>query len=180
MTGNHARLISYHYSYRGTIVPCSHRIISPTPRQTHSVMMNHSFVLALLESLLALSLSLPLVLLDELWWTVFNEITVTVDSSPLWKSVRNVHDSLVVEHVASVTISRWNNDTLNCCSCSPWLEVCLVLVGLQVNQAREEQDHVPSLVHDRTVAVVAANFARKLVLDRLVGRVVPLEVVVTV
>jgi len=64
-------------------------------------MTNHLFVLAFLESLLALSLPLPLVLLDELWWTVFNEIAVTVDSSPLWKSVWNVHDSLVVEHVAS-------------------------------------------------------------------------------
>jgi len=64
--------------------------------------------------------------------------------------------------------------------CLPWLEVCLVLVGLQVDQAREEQDHVPALVHNWTVAVVAADLARKLVLDGLVGRVVPLKVVVTV
>jgi len=78
-------------------------------------------------------------------------------------------------------ISHLYNDTLgSCCCCSPWLEICLVLVGLQVNQAREEQDHVPSLIHDWAVAVVATNFARKLVLNRLVGRVVPLEVVVTV
>jgi len=49
-----------------------------------------------------------------------------------------------------------------------------------VDQAREEQDHVPALVHNWTVAVVAADLARKLVLDGLVGRVVPLKVVVTV
>lgn len=49
-----------------------------------------------------------------------------------------------------------------------------------MNQAREEQDHVPALVHNWAVAVVAADLARKLVLDRLVGWVVPLKVVVAV
>jgi len=64
--------------------------------------------------------------------------------------------------------------------CLPRLEVCLVLVGLQVNQTWEQQDHVPALVHDWAVAVVASNLARKLVLDRLIRWVVPLEVVVAV
>ena len=64
--------------------------------------------------------------------------------------------------------------------CLPWLEVCLVLIGLQVNQAWEEQNHVSSLVHDWAVAEVTANLAWKLVLNRLVSRVIPLEVVVTV
>lgn len=51
--------------------------------------------------------------------------------------------------------------------CIPRLEVGLVLVILQVNQAGEEQDHVSTLIHDRTVAEGAADLARKLVLDRL-------------
>jgi len=63
---------------------------------------------------------------------------------------------------------------------SPRLEVGLVLVRLEVNQAGEEQDHVPALVHDGAVAEVAADLAGQLVFNRLVGGVVPLEVVVTV
>lgn len=63
---------------------------------------------------------------------------------------------------------------------SPRLEVRLVLVGLEVDQAGEQQDHVPALVHDRTVAERAADLARKLVLDALVGRVIPLQVVMAV
>lgn len=56
----------------------------------------------------------------------------------------------------------------------------MVLRGLEVDQAREQQNHVPPLIHDRAVAVRAADLARQLVLDALVGRVVPLKVVVAV
>lgn len=49
-----------------------------------------------------------------------------------------------------------------------------------MDQAGEEQDHVSTLVHDGTVAEGAANLAWKLVLDRLLARVVPLEVMVSV
>ena len=62
----------------------------------------------------------------------------------------------------------------------PGLEVGLVLVGLEVDQAREQEDHVSALVHDGAVTKAAANLAWKLVLDRLVGRVVPLKIVVAV
>lgn len=65
-------------------------------------------------------------------------------------------------------------------SCIPGLEVGLVLVGLKVDQTGEEEDHVSTLVHNRTVAEGAANLARKLVLDRLLAGVVPLEVMVSV
>ena len=64
--------------------------------------------------------------------------------------------------------------------CVPRLEVGLVLIVLEVNQAGEEQDHVSALVHDGTVAEGAANLAGKLVLDRLGAGVVPLEVMVSV
>lgn len=56
----------------------------------------------------------------------------------------------------------------------PRLEVHMVLRGLEVDQAGEQQNHVPPLIHDRAVAVRAADLARQLVLDTLVGRVVPL------
>jgi hypothetical protein len=56
----------------------------------------------------------------------------------------------------------------------PWLEIFALLGGLEVNQGRKGQDHVPPFVHDRAVAVRAANFAWQLVLDGLLGRVVPL------
>lgn len=48
-----------------------------------------------------------------------------------------------------------------------WLEVLLVLLTLELDQAREEQDHVAAFVHDGAVAELAANLAWKLVLDGL-------------
>lgn len=62
----------------------------------------------------------------------------------------------------------------------PGLEVGSVFIGLEVDQAREEQDHVATLVHDRRVAVRAADFAGNFVLDAFVGRVVPFQVVMAV
>ena len=56
----------------------------------------------------------------------------------------------------------------------------MILFRLEMDQTREQQDHVAALVHDRTVAVRAAHFAGQLVLDALVGGVVPLEVMVAV
>lgn len=49
-----------------------------------------------------------------------------------------------------------------------------------MHQTGEEQDHIAALVHDGRVAVVAAHFAGQFVLDALLRRVVPLEVVVAV
>jgi hypothetical protein len=62
----------------------------------------------------------------------------------------------------------------------PGLEVVLILLCLEVHQAGEEKNHIASLIHDRTVAVRAADFAWELVLDALVGWVVPLEIVMAV
>jgi hypothetical protein len=59
------------------------------------------FVLAFVESLLSLGLTLSLVLADELWGAVLDEITLVVETGPLGKTVRDVHDTLTVEHVAS-------------------------------------------------------------------------------
>jgi len=107
------------------------------------------FVLAFVELLLSLGLTLSLVLANKLWRAVLNELTLVVEACPLGETVRDVHNTLTVEHVASR------------------LEVGLVLIVLEVDQAGEEQDHVSALVHDGTVAEGAANLARKLVLDRL-------------
>jgi hypothetical protein len=62
----------------------------------------------------------------------------------------------------------------------PGSKVPLILIALELDQRREQQNHVPALVHDRTVAEGAANFAGQLVLGGFGGRVVPLEVVVAV
>jgi hypothetical protein len=62
----------------------------------------------------------------------------------------------------------------------PGSEVLLVLLALELDERREEQDHVPALVHDGAVAERAADLAGQLVLGGLGGRVVPLEVVVAV
>jgi len=58
-------------------------------------------------------------------------------------------------------------------------EVLLPLVS-QLDQTREEQDHVPSLVHNRAMAIIAPDFAWQAVLGGFRARVVPFEVVVAV
>ena len=62
----------------------------------------------------------------------------------------------------------------------PRLKIILQFLSIQVNQTRKHQYHIPPLIHDRTVAVGAADFARELVLDALLRWVVPFEVVVAV
>jgi hypothetical protein len=129
------------------------------------------FVLAFVELLLSLGLTLSLVLANKLWRAVLNELTLVVEAGPLGETVRDVHNTLTVEHVASGTevsmmmmmmlIEAGLEDYI------PRLEVGLVLIILEVDQAGEEQDHVSALVHDGTVAEGAANLAGKLVLDRL-------------
>jgi hypothetical protein len=125
------------------------------------------FVLAFVESLLSLGLTLSLVLADKLWGAVLDEIALVVKTGPLGETVRDIHDTLAVEHVASEQQVSMIARNMDLRVCIPRLEVCLVLVVLKVNQAGEEQDHVSTLVHDRTVAEGAANLARKLVLDGL-------------
>lgn len=49
----------------------------------------------------------------------------------------------------------------------PWLEVDLVLLCLQVDQAGEQKDHIPALVHDWAMAERASDLAWELVLDAL-------------
>jgi hypothetical protein len=62
----------------------------------------------------------------------------------------------------------------------PRSKITLLLITLELDQRREQQDHVPALVHDRTVAEGTAHLAGQLVLGGFGGRVVPLEVVVAV
>jgi len=143
----------------------------------------HLFVLTLLEPLLPLFLTLALVLLHKLRRRVFDEIALLVQARPFGQTIRNVHNALAVEHVASVkhnVSEAFDNTRSPCSSDSPRLEVSLILICLQVDQAREQQDHVPALIHNRAVAVRAADLARQLVLDALVRRVIPLEIVVAV
>lgn len=64
--------------------------------------------------------------------------------------------------------------------CLPGSKVLLVLLALELDERREEQDHVAALVHDGAVAERAADLAGQLVFGGFGGRVVPLEVVVAV
>jgi hypothetical protein len=62
----------------------------------------------------------------------------------------------------------------------PGSKVLLVLIALELDQRREQQNHVPALVHNGAVAERAADLAGQLVLGWFGGWVVPLEVVVAV
>lgn len=58
-------------------------------------------VLALVEALLPLLLTLASVLLDLLWWRVLDELALLVEAGPLGQAVRDVDAALAVEHVKS-------------------------------------------------------------------------------
>ena len=53
-------------------------------------------------------------------------------------------------------------------------------MALELDERREEQNHVAALIHDGAVAEGAADLAGQLVLGGFGGWVVPLEVVVAV
>jgi len=61
-----------------------------------------------------------------------------------------------------------------------WLELVHVILALELDKGREQQNHVAALVHDGRVAERAADLARKLVLDGLLRWVVPFEIVVAI
>ena len=58
-------------------------------------------VVALLELLPSLLFALALELLHHLRWAILNQVALIVETTPLWQTVRNVHDALAVEHMAS-------------------------------------------------------------------------------
>ena len=63
----------------------------------------------------------------------------------------------------------------------PWRKLLNVLSApLELEQAREEQDHVPTLVHDWAPTMGARDLAGQLVLRRLFAAVVPDQIVVAV
>ena len=100
-------------------------------------------------------LSLPLL-------SLVNKFTLVVDFRPLRLSVWHIHHPARIEHVARR------------------IEVLPIRLVLPINERREKQDHVSTLVHDWGPAVGAADFAGKLVNAGLFGRLVPAEVVVAV
>lgn len=106
-----------------------------------------SLIRVILHLLLTLLLPLPFQLPDLLRRAILNQITLIINTRPLRQAIGDVHNALTVEHVAAR------------------LEVRLVLVGLEVNQGWEEEDHVAPLIHDGAVAERAAHFAGQLVLN---------------
>jgi hypothetical protein len=49
-----------------------------------------------------------------------------------------------------------------------------------MDQARKQENHVAPLVHDRGVTIRTPDLAWQLVLDALIRRIVPLEIVVAI
>ena len=72
------------------------------------------FVLALVELLLSLGLTLSLVLADKVWWAVLDKIAGVVETRPLGQTIRNVHDTLAIEHVASEHVVRMMIENMRC------------------------------------------------------------------
>jgi len=111
--------------------------------------------------MLAILLTLPLILLHQLGRTILDQLARLVQSCPLRQAIGNVHDTLTVEHVA------------------PRLKIELRLIVWEVNQAREQQDHILSLIHDRAMTERASHFARQLVLNALVCWIVPFKIMMS-
>lgn len=62
----------------------------------------------------------------------------------------------------------------------PDVKVLSIFGGLEVDQSRKQQDHVPSFVHDRGSAVGTANLAWQLVNTGLLRALVPTQIVMAV
>ena len=73
-------------------------------------------MLALLEALLPLLLTLTQVLADLLRWRVLDKVTLLVKTSPLGQTVGDVDAALAVEHVESsggrVSITKHDKQTM--------------------------------------------------------------------
>lgn len=121
-----------------------------------------NFISIVFQLFLPLLLSLSFELLNLFWWAVLNQIRHFVDATPLGQAVWDVHNPLAVEHMATR------------------FEVSLVFFRLEVNQGRKKKDHIATFVHDRRMAVRAANLAGKLVFDGLVGGIIPFQIVVAI
>ena len=127
-----------------------------------------------------------------------NQLAVIVDAAPLGQSVVDVDHAAGVEHVAT---ARPHRKLANCNQLGPveptlrtgnggrgkhkhpylpGTKVLFILIVLEVDQGREEEDHIAPFIHDRRAAVRAADFAGKLVDTRLLGGLVPAQVVVPV
>ena len=95
---------------------------------------------------------------------IIQGITLIVQSLPLHHAVvLEINHPLRVEHVAC------------------WLE-CVARLGLHYafDKRRKQEDHVATLVHDRSTAEGAGDFAGKVVRDVFGGGVVPAKVMMAV
>jgi hypothetical protein len=117
-------------------------------------------VLLLSLSLLPLHLLLHavVILLDDLT-LIADFITRKVQPCPLIQSIFDIAHPLWVEHMAGR---------------SERLAAFGSIYAL--DKGREEEDHVTALVHDGGAAEGAGDFAGQLVLDALLGRLIPAKV----
>lgn len=160
----------------------------PTPYPTSS--HPRLSILPLLKFLLPLLLPLPLHLPDLLRRRILDEIRAIRQAAPLGQAIGDIHDALAVKHVAA------------------GLEEGLVFVGFEVHERGEEEDHVAAFVHDYcfvcvslglfaqeegevimmevwgrrtgTVTIRAPHLTRQLVLDALIRRIIPLQIMMPV
>ena len=100
---------------------------------------------------------------------ISDQVAIVIDSRPFRLAIIDIEDSTRVKHVAArkVIISNCAGAVLGNWQRSPYLKVFPIFGRLEINQGWEEQDHVPSLVHDWCTAVSAADFAWQLVYGSL-------------
>ena len=63
------------------------------------VYLDYVVVDVLLAPMFLLHLRGFFILLDDIWRTVLDEITMVLHATPFWQSIRNVHHPFTVEHV---------------------------------------------------------------------------------
>lgn len=136
----------------------------------------------LIVILVSLFLTLPLQLVDGFLGAVLDQITVVVDTTPLWLSIRDVKYASRVKHVAagegSVMTIDWGAGGST--EFLPDFKVLSILGSLEVDQGREQQDHVSSFVHDGSSAVGTADLARQLVNTSFLRTLIPAQIVMAV
>jgi hypothetical protein len=147
-----------HRQRRAHHAPC---FVSGSSRSVNRMPL---FVLALLKLFIPPLLPLALKRPNQFRRRILNQLALLalIEARPLGQPIGHIHHPLSIKHVTA------------------GFEVRAILVVLEVDEGGEDEDHVAPLVHDGRVAVGAADLAGELVLGRLGGGVVPLEVVVAV
>ena len=121
--------------------------------------------------------SIPLSLPDLLGHFLF---LIIVESFKFRLTIVDINHSLRVEHMTAELVSKGNNSGIDAERYIRWRPLITSLLRFEIDQCWEEKYHPSTFIHDGSFAMSTAYLARKLVSCRLLCRIVPDQIMMTV